>query len=601
MKKILPFLFALVALILLAGALLFLESDLLWKAQELNLFLDTSLFFRQQLVVAGGLLTYLSTFFTQFFYYPWVGTVMLFSWWLLLAWLTKRAFRLPDAWVAILLVPVVLILTTIVDMGYWIYILKLRGHLFVTTIGTTAVVALLWGYRRLPSKLRAVYIFLTAAIGYPVMGVYGLAAALLMGVWTWRLEGTRNMRLPTCIIAVATVVAIPLIYYRYVYYQMNLANVYWAELPLFFVSEEHHAYYLPYYLLAAFFLLLVIGYGRLQGSGIMKDFRLTVAVQVVMLLAMGYGLYHFWNRDENFHNELSMMRCLERCDWDGVLKVAARQEKDPTSAITMMKDIALARLGRQSSEMYRYKNGNVPPDAPFPMSLMQMGGVQVYYHYGMTNYSYRLCMELGVEYNWRAEYLKYMIRCALLNGENGVARKYIKTLKHTFYFKEWAERAEGMLGNRKAQEGDEETGFVVHMMQYPNLLGSDQGDTQGFIMKTLGKLRSDDPIFQVQALIASMWLKDETAFWYHFSDYVRLHPKQPIPRYYQEAAYFFALKEERKDIDRMPFDKNIKEGFDRFMQAAQQYDGADADVAKKALSFFSDTYYYDYFLMPNLR
>ena len=120
-------------------------------------------------------------------------------------------------------------------------------------------------------------------------------------------------------------------------------------------------------------------------------------------------------------------------------------------------------------------------------------------------------------------------------------------------------------------------------------------------MKTLGKLRSDDPIFQVQALIASMWLKDETAFWYHFSDYVRLHPKQPIPRYYQEAAYFFALKEERKDIDRMPFDKNIKEGFDRFMQAAQQYDGADADVAKKALSFFSDTYYYDYFLMPNLR
>ena len=26
-------------------------------------------------------------------------------------------------------------------------------------------------------------------------------------------------------------------------------------------------------------------------------------------------------------------------------------------------------------------------------------------------------------------------------------------------------------------------------------------------------------------------------FWYHFNDYVRLHPNGPMPRYSQEAAY----------------------------------------------------------------
>jgi hypothetical protein len=601
MKKILPFAFCSIALLLLAGALLFFENDLLWKVQELNLFLNTSLFFKQQLLVPGGLLTYVATFFTQFFYHPWTGAMMLYGWWLLLTWLTKRAFQLSDKWPTLTLIPVILILTTIVDMGYWIYVLKLRGHLFVTTIGTTAIAALLWGFRCLSAKPRAAYVFMTVAVGYPIMGIYALAAALLMGIYTWRLEGSRNTCLLLTAEAVASVVTMPLIYYRYVYFQTNLGNIYWAELPLFVVAEEHHAYYLPYYLLAAFFLLLAIGYRRNLGSHIMKSCRTAIAVQSIMLAIMGYGLYHFWNKDENFHNELSMMRCLEQCDWDGVLKTAARQEKEPTSAITMMKNIALARLNRQSTEMYRYKNGSRQPEAPFPMSLMQMGGVQVYYNYGMTNYSYRLCMELGVEYSWRAEYLKYMIRCALLNGENNVARKYIKTLKHTCYFKDWAEWAEGLLGNREAQERDQETGFITHMMQYPDLLGSDQGDTQGFVMKRLNKLRSNDPVFQEQALIASLWLKDETAFWYHFSDYVRLHPNQPIPRYFQEAAYFFALKEERPDIGRMPFDQGIKESFDRFMEAASPYEGSEPDVAKHALMFFSDTYYYDYFLMPNLR
>ena len=66
-----------VVLLVIAGALLWYEGDLLWKAQQLNLFLCTSLFFREQLVVPGGLLTWVGTFFTQFFYWPWVGVSLL--------------------------------------------------------------------------------------------------------------------------------------------------------------------------------------------------------------------------------------------------------------------------------------------------------------------------------------------------------------------------------------------------------------------------------------------------------------------------------------------------------------------------------------------
>lgn len=178
------------ALVLVAAAMLTFESHLLWKAQELNLFLFTPLFFKQQLVVAGGLLTYLGTFFTQFFYEPWLGVLLLCGWWLLLMWLTKRAFCIADRWAVLALVPVALLLTAIVDQGYWVYMLKLRGYIFVTTLGTTAVVASLWAFRCLTDKrgLRLLWLLLVGVAGYPLLGVYGLAATLLMGIWSWRLS-----------------------------------------------------------------------------------------------------------------------------------------------------------------------------------------------------------------------------------------------------------------------------------------------------------------------------------------------------------------------------------------------------------------------------
>ena len=80
-----------VGLAVIALALLFFESDFLWKAQELNLFQQTGLFFRQQMVVPGGMLTYVGTWLTQFFYYPWMGVLMLTGLWLLLMWMTRRA------------------------------------------------------------------------------------------------------------------------------------------------------------------------------------------------------------------------------------------------------------------------------------------------------------------------------------------------------------------------------------------------------------------------------------------------------------------------------------------------------------------------------
>ena len=605
----------LLALILIAAALLVFESDFLWKTQELNLFLTTPDFFCQQMVVSGGLLTYLGTFLTQFLAIPWLGVLMLCGLWYLLMWLTRRAFQISHRWSVLMLIPVALILITIVDMGYWVYVLKLRGHFFVTTLGVTSVVALLWAFRCLPSRwsLRPLFIVLTCLVGYPLLGIYALAAALVMGIWTWRLT-TKGEGIINSLLAIGVVLVVPLLYYRFVYHETNFVNIYWTELPLFRVADEHPVYYTPYYLLLAFFIVMAVCYrkdtvakpftGSSAKEGTKKKWLPSMGGvgRGLLFLLITYGVFHFWMKDENFHHELKMQRCIEQADWSGVMDVATRQQDEPTRAIVMMRNLALGRLGRQGSLMYHYRNGSKPPAAPFNISMMQVvGGTLLYYQYGLLNYCNRMCMEMGVEFDWRPEYIKYMAKCAILEGDWQVARKYLGILRHTLFFDGWARQMEALVGHPEAIAKDAGMEPITHMLHYENQLTSDHGLIEEFLMQQLAYSNdTSDPYFQEQALLASLWLKDPRVFWARFADYIQLHPGTEMPIHYQEAAYLFGRLDGRR-LSNVPFDQRVKDSYASFMQVAPKYEDQDIEVVRNALyPIFGTTYYYDYYLMSNL-
>ena len=596
MKRYLPLSIWFVALFVVAGALLFFEGDLLWKLQERNLFLNTSLFFDEQMVVPGGLLSWAGTWLTQFFYYPWLGTLVLCACWLLLLWLVKKAFALTDEWMSLALVPVGLLLLTIVDMGYWIYLLKLPGHAFVGTLGAIAVAALLWAFRIFNfqwsmvngQSLRLAFIALTAFVGYPLLGIYGIAATLLMGLYIWRFDQPQWQKAVGSVLALLGAVLVPLLCYHYVYHETNLANIYYAGLPLYFLQEEYHAYYLPYYGLALFFVLMALL--RLQADKIKRPVPL-ILPQALVLGVLVLAVVNYWYKDENFHHELRMQRCIEHNDWQGVVDEAARQDDEPTRAIVMMRNLALSRLGRQADEMYLYPNGSKRYEAPFGMRLMLCVGPMIYYHYGMINYSARLSTEMGVEFGWRVENLKLLAKCAILNKEEGRTRKFRNLLKHTTFYGDWAEEAPGM----------DELKTVARMMHYSNFLTDDNGYVERFLMNRLAEnVNKDDALFQEQALLASLWTKDITQFWYHFRNYLNLHPNARLPRYIQEAAYLYGKLEGREAIDQMPIDQSVKLSFESFMQAAAHYNHMEADVVREGMKAFSDTYYFDYYINRDL-
>ena len=329
------------ALAVIAGVLLVYERHVLWKIQEQNLFLDTPLFFRQQMVLPGGLLTYMGSFLTQLLYYPVIGVAVLCLMWGLLMWMMQRTFKVSQRWAPLLIVPVALLLAANVEMGYWIYPIKLKGWYFDATIGVMVIVALLWLFRILSAHRiwRRGLLVMTTIVGYPLFGTYALAATVLMALWCWRLDKDRWQALADSLLGLLTVAAIPLMYYQYVYYQTNMVNLWWTALPIFKILETNQEYYVPYALLGVCLLILTVGKWDQEPIKPIKSTKTKkspkpqkpklswqTVIVVGVLVATVYGVWEMWMKDENFHREAAMMHYAEETRWEEVLEEAAQQQ-----------------------------------------------------------------------------------------------------------------------------------------------------------------------------------------------------------------------------------------------------------------------------------
>ena len=600
MKRFLPIIQWLGALSVIGCALLCLESDLLWKVQQQNLFLYSSLFLKQTMVTSGGMLSYLGTFFTQFFYHPWIGVVMLCSWWWLLMWLVKRTFQIPDRWMVLTLIPVGCLLIANMDLDYWIYVIKLKGYFFSATIGTTAGVVLLWLFRILSHNLwlRIGFIVLTAAIGYPLMGVYALTTVLLMGIWTWRLTDSRKENICLSAVALLTCIVIPLVYYRYVYYQTHFNDIYLTALPTFTITETLHAYYIPYYLLALYFLFMVVV--RLNPTNPIKPIK-PILLQSLLLSALIACVWHFWYKDDNYHHELRMQRCIEQADWQGVIDEGKKQKGEPTRAIVMMHNLALSRLGLQCDLMYRFPKGSKKPNTPLPVFMYNIAGRLIYYHYGMMNECHRMCMEEGVEYGWSVELLQYMARNAVFNKETRAATKFLNLLRQTHYYGDWADRMERLINNPDLMTNDMETGPITHMLHYPDVQSAGDGFVEKNLMEILSKTDANEPYFQEQAVLAAMWTRNTADFWARFEQYINLHPNRPVPRIFQEAAYLFGSMEKLPFTEELPINQDVKENLRGFIQTMQQCNWKpNAQVRNYLYQRYGTTYFFEFFFLKDI-
>ena len=384
-------------------------------------------------------------------------------------WLLHRTFRVSDQWLT--LVPIACLLLTIVTLGYWVYYLKLPGALFDATVGTIIAVALTWVYRVLSAKyfLRTLFVPLATCVAYPLCGFYVLWATALMALMAWRID---SRRLTDSIVALLTIIVVPLFCYHFVYHQTNIVNIYWAALPVFSYGDHRFfAYYLPY--------IAFVGSIGLMVCPLPDKRWLRSTVLAVTCIAVGV----FWYKDGNFHREVAMSRSIDKQDWGQVLRTAQSAKGTPTRAMCLMRNLALFRTGQVGDEMDLYVNGSALPNAPFPVRMIHTFGKRLYMEYGIPNYCYRWCIEDGVEYGWTVERLRLLILCSILNSEFTAAQRYINTLKKTDFHSSWARHYESMLYHPQLMANDPALKPILPLLRDDNFLTSDQSQYEHFMIE----------------------------------------------------------------------------------------------------------------------
>lgn len=600
--KRLPLMAGLSFAVVVWGLLNLFEHEFLFRVQELSLWLPTKVYFDERMLVPGGLMSYIACFLTQFFYYPVLGSLIYVALLLVVQWLTMKVFQIPARHALLALIPGVLIVCCSMEAGYWIFQIKTQGYFFSMLVGFLFTLSAMRLYQLTKGWWRYIVVVAIAAVGYPLFGFY--ASLALIGIALWTLRKNEEGRGITTLLCVAAAVATPILYYS-VYEQTRFATMFTVGMPAFEFSKRDLFTWIPYILLYLFPLVMpFVPLQRGEEKAVKKFFLIESWATVVLIVALGLT---FWYRDPNFRAEIKMNHAMERLEWRKALDIAKAQKQTPTRLIVLNKNLALLKLGKAGDEMFHYLDGGEAPDSPLQIRLMQVGGKMLYYHYARMNFCYRWCLEDAVEYGWKVDYLKYMVRTSLVSGEPALAQKYINTLKKTIFYRGWAEKYEKMVKDPSLIAKDCEMASILPLYQYEDQLDGDNSLVEIYLLNYFAHSYSDlsTPMFDEAALMCALTLKDIPTFWNCFFRYANSHKTDRMPSHYQEAALLYGNLEKNVDISKMPFDKAVKMRFQDFMRFAQKHavENVERDPEAKKLFYerYGNTFWYFYFFIRDVK
>lgn len=653
MGKLLPVIITVITLITLGGMLFSQESEMLYRSQELSLFLPTQQFFESMQIYPGGTLQWLACWCTQFFYHPLSGVLLLCGCWAIIIALCRYNFRLKGWNILFSLPVIILLMTCIVQTGYWVYYTKLQGYFFVPTLGILISLAAAAIYRLIERRIdmdkRPMPVnYLLVIICLLWMGVFAWKGYENLGAWSFL--GVGVMALPRSLqhfirnkekggkalfVAVSQIFPIllagiciylvPKLAYDNVYCQTQIDTIYRAAMPSFqYSATDNDGMRGTYYVLFLMFIPLIASLYLPERKAEVKRWRTIINRILLVIIVVGGPLFFMqerWYRNENFQKELIMNRCIEEENWQGVLDVAPSWTepdtlKQPTRAMVMMKNLALFRMNKEGDEMFNYLEGAREQRMDsLQVRMTQVGGKLLYYNYGKLNFCYRWCMEDGVEFGWKVEHLRFMARCALLKGEWKVAEKYLNILKQTRYHREWAEKYAQYVGHPELMEKDPGLAPICKLKEFGDRLDGDNTLVELYLLRTYANGHGVDPIYQKATLMCSLIMKDIDLFWPRLVEYIHMHGSEPnfhLPRHYQEAAYLYSMLEPNRPstmwpgmtnaeaMQRIPFDESVKKSYNDFMNFNGRADIAPLPEAQKRIAFqpyYGNTFYYFYFLV----
>lgn len=587
------------------------NSDMLYMAQSKDFFCYDNTFRGVCMHRPGGFISWVSCFFTQFFFYPKLGSAIMVAFWVAILWLNKFVFRVKMAWMAVLAIPAVCLLVSTIDTGYWLYYIKQTGYWFYGTVGFFFTLLLTLFYSFFKKKSDRIIVTLLIALTYPFLGWYTLLALLYVTMIALSRQRANDSLVGKILLPVLPLVLIgftPYLCYN-LYSSTRIEDMWITGFPIF-ESNDMISFTpsIPFVVLAAVPLLFPFLPKKVENSTGMTWTVSLVTIIVMVLSYLWIDKSDFQNY--NYHAEMRMYRAAEEQDWDKVLDEMGNIPGNASREMVLLKNIALLNKGEMGTKMFRYNNMGEPPTNGFDtlrVHMVQTAAPLIYYYHGKTNFSLRWSIENSVEFGYDYDHLKNLARCALVNGEMDMARRYLTMLQNTLYYRDWAEHLMPITKNpeliKKYHEFDNVRELYNHM---GTVLDGDNGLCEMYLLTYFSQtMNKDSKLLQELTLNYALIQKDIQLFWPRFFLYAQLHIGEPMPIHYQEAALLYGnLEPESADISTMPFQDEVKNSYEGFQQMSQSLLKAglsSEEVGEAMKSTYGHTFYWFYFFCRDVH
>lgn len=566
------------------------------ETAALTPFYTTTSFIADMLSVPCGFVGYIASMMQSCFAMPWLGASLLTLLLVALAESMRRVFKVSAAWSGLCLVPSFMLILNYTEVGYMLWLVKTPALAFTIPLGlliSVGLTAIVMVFHKLWIKL--VLIVLYATVGYWLFGLFGLLACLFVVLpiiaEAIRTRQWKHLSIILGILLLALV--LPRVMYGQGLFSMRVQDLYVAGLPDYIWNDAERYLYYPALVAISFCLLLSTTLFT------QKNIVCLIASLIGMIVA-AICLFNYTYRDSNFFDTLEQKQALEQGDYERVFDIARTAETPPTRIQVMLTREALWQTGQAGDKMFAYPDGDTPCNSPRQFQYMRLlCGRLFYYLEGKVNYAYRWCMEDMVEYGRRPDYLCYMTKCALVNGEWKLADKYLDALDHTLWYKDFATKYRTYVTDHSLVAKDKEMSAIKPLLRYNDVLDGDGGLIELFILNSYAYSNGGSREIVERALMNSLIIKNLDNFWYRF---MALLPgwNGHIPVHFQEAALMVAQLQGGVDTSKLPIDNAIRERFAQLVEKSGQ-NGDNASNAYLLKPEFGDTYWYYYFFVQGLK
>lgn len=571
-------------------------KSFLIETAALTPFYTTTSFIADMMSMPCGFVGYIASMMQSCFAMPWLGALLLTLLLVALAESMRRVFKVSAAWSGLCLIPSFMLILNYTEVGYMLWLVKTPALAFTMPLGmliSIGLTATAMVFHKLWIKL--VLIVLYATVGYWLFGLFGLLACLFVVLpiiaEAIRTRQWKHLSIILGILLLALV--LPRVMYGQGLFAMRVQDIYVAGLPDYIWNDAERYLYYPALVAIAFCLLLSTTLFT------QKNIVCLIASLIGMIVA-AICLFNYTYRDSNFFDTLEQKQALEQGDYERVLDIARTAETPPTRIQVMLTREALWQTGQAGDKMFAYPDGDTPCNSPRQFQYMRLlCGRLFYYLEGKVNYAYRWCMEDMVEYGRRPDYLCYMVKCALINGEWKLADKYLDALDHTLWYKDFATKYRTYVTDHSLVAKDKEMSDIKPLLRYNDVLDGDGGMIELFILNSYAYSTGGSREIVERALMNSLIIKNLDNFWYRF---MALLPgwNGQIPVHFQEAALMVAQLQGGVDTSKLPIDNAIRERFAQLVEKSGQ-NGDNASNAYLLKPEFGDTYWYYYFFVEGLK